>query len=973
MKAKYLFGAFALPFALAACSDDAFESNNAEIQGLKGDVIELPEGFALVGSKGEADTRTGVINNQLAWWPTSTSDAALDATSILNEENWDRIGLAWLNVSGSQNGQVYTNYKFQHYGWLNAGATSAEYDKCNDDVLTNGVWFTGATDQASQFVKWNGSLEENVGSFWNASSNAYDFNAQAFTDAGLSANRGLFSTSNGTIFGGDYIVYFPFNEAMKDVCYLQAISPKSFEGATTGDAGGYEAPLYPHMFLLGKTTIDGGVKNSEFTLRQLSGMVAVQLRNQTYTTIDNITSVVLYAKGGGFYTSVQLDASKPMSQNDMGQQLYANVENNTNGTTATLISKTADNNGLNLVAKNGNTPGTAVFGFAALPTTIEDLVVIVQDKDGNSYATSVGGQEVTSMNWTPIIIDLENTLSPTEMYAYDEASLKVAIEKARDAANEQSPVTIHLLGEVELTESLEIPAFTTVEAETPETDKLIVTRQKASAGVVLTAAATTATLDCDVILQGVGCCGLKPAKLVMNGTLAAERTITNEGAAIEFGEDNEVNTSVINGNIINTVDPEDEAKNPATIVVKPQTKVNLYGALNNMAKVEGQTANNSIEVKTSGNGVTAEDGTLDIYENGILTNDGEMTIYGNVGTDPQGNAQLINNNTITEKVSAQITGRGVTTQAEAAAYICEVNSTIRYEAAIFNGPTAIRPTTLVRFIDKETPSEQKYIFAPNNENGTITNFNGRVIDFESAVNNNYKVTLAGNNALATTAAARPYDTAVTIGDFTVKSGTVIIEHDNLTVNSFAVEHSIATNSRIEIVNHVVTFTVVEDFTMNYLGNDANSDLLVNGKLIVGGDMNIAKFASSQGDIQFNAPVEVAGTLTLGEITANAIQINNDLKANAMVVNKTNKNVDVKEGLKNTNITTNLTVNAGGQMKFNKNSITTIGAQFNNDGKVEIVPQTGLSSGDVAAVVYCKGFTNYGNAEKWLNRSYPSVK
>lgn len=973
MKAKYLFGAFALPFALAACSDDAFESNNAEIQGLKGDVIELPEGFALVGSKGEADTRTGVINNQLAWWPTATSGAALDATSILNEENWDRIGLAWLNVSGSQNGQVYTNYKFQHYGWLNVGATSAEYDKCNDDVLTNGVWFTGATDQASQFVKWNGSSEENVGSFWNASSNAYDFNAQAFTDAGLSANRGLFSTSNGTIFGGDYIVYFPFNEAMKDVCYLQAISPKSFEGATlNGSTGDYQTPLYPHMFLLGKTTIDGGVKNSEFTLRQLSGMVAVQLRNQTNTTIDNITSVVLYAKGGGFYTSVQLDASKPMSQNDMGQQLYANVENNTNGTTATLISKTADANGLNLAEKNGNTPGTAVFGFAALPTTIEDLVVIVQDKDGNSYATSVGGQEVTSMNWTPIEINLENALSPTEMYAYDEASLKVAIEKARDAANEQSPVTIHLLGEVELTESLEIPAFTTVEAETPETDKLIVTRKKASAGVVLTAAATTATLDCDVILQGVGCCGLQPAKLVMNGTLAAERTITNEGAAIEFGIGNDARTAVIYGNIINTVDPEDEAKRPATIVVKPQTKVNLYGELNNMAKVEGQTANNSIEVKTSGNGVTAEDGTLDIYDGGILTNDGEMTIYGNVGTDPQGNAQLINNNTITEKVSAQITGRGVTTQAEAAAYICEVNSTIRYEAAIFNGPTAIRPTTLVRFIDTQTIANQEYIFAPNNENGTITNFNGRVIDFESALSDNYRVTLAGNDALHN-ATARPFDTAVTIGNFTVKSGAVTIQHDNLTVNSFTIDHSNATNSNIQIMADVVTFTVVEDFTMNYMGNHSNSALLVGGKLIVGGDMNIAKFDSSQGDIQFNAPVEVAGTLTLGEITANAIQINNDLKANAMVVNSTNKYVDVKEGLTNTNITTNLTVNANGLMKFNKNSITTIGNQFYNDGKVEIVPQTGLTSGDVAAVVYCKGFTNYGNVEKWANRSYPSVK
>lgn len=981
MKAKYLFGVLALPFALAACSDDMFETNSAKMQGVEGEVIELPEGFALVGSKNEVATRAGAINKKLGWYP--TAEESLDATSILKEENWDRIGLAWLNMAGAQNGKVYTNYKFQHYGWLNTDEKKADYDECNDNVLTNGVWFTGNASQTEQFVKWDGSAKANVADFWNASTSVYEFTSENFAKAGVDANRGLFSTSNGTIFGGDYIVYYPFNKEMKDVCYLQAISPKEITGATrTSEDGDYASPLYPHYFLLGKTAITGGVKSSDFTMKQLSGGIAVQLQNNTKASIKNITSVVLYAKTGEFYSSVQLDASK--INEGLGENLY--IKDKNNQTTATLISKTTGAGGLDITGSDEGTPGKAVFAFAALPTTIDELLIIVQDKEGNSYATIYqdnAGQplkvEVKPLdasapkgNWVGITVDLNQALNAQDLYAYDEASLKTAIEKAKGATNALNAATIHLLGEVELTKSLTIPDFTTVKAMTAS-DKLIVARNK-TAQVVLTAEATTSVLDCDVELQGVGCCGLSPAKMVMNGTLAEDRTITNKGCVIEFGDGGSAHTSVIKGDIINTIDEEDDAKTASQIIVKAKTKVNLYGELNNNAKVDGQTNNNSIVVETAGDGVTGNDATLDIYENGILTNGGDMTIYGNVGTDPQNDAQFINNGTITEKVSAQISGLGVTTQADAAAYICEVNSVERYNAAIYNDPaTAIRPTTLVRFIDTESPANQTYTLKPNNANGTITNFKGRVIDFESALNNNYRVTLNGDNSLYDAVTKlRPYDAKVTIGDFTIKSGAATINHDNLTVKNFAVDHSAASNGNIQIKNN--EFTVNEDFTVKYKGNHENSDILIDGELNVKGDMNIVSFDSAKGDIQFNAPVSVGGTLTFGDINAVAIKVNSDLSANAMVVTNTHsKYVEVKEGLKNTDITTNLTVEPAGLMKFNKNSVTTIGGQFNNDGKVNIVPQTELTGTDVAALVYCKGFTNYGKEANWENKSYPQVK
>lgn len=964
MKAKYLFGALVLPFALAACSDDAFETNSMKTQGVEGEVIELPEGFALVGSKSEAATRAGAIDNKLGWYP--SANAALDAETILKEENWDRIGLAWLNKAGAQDGQVYTNYKFQHYGWLNSGETAANYDKCEDNVLTNGVWFTGDKTQANQFKKWSGTQEVAVNSFW--VTDKYQFEKGNFTAAGVDANRGLFSTSNGTIFGGDYIVYYPFNPEMKDICYLQAISPKEINGAVkNGSTGDYQTPLFPHYFLLGKTQISGGVKSSDFTMGQLSGAVAVQLINNNTTSIENVTSVVLYAKSGAFYTSVKLDASK-ISGSDVaskGEELYAaGAENKT---TATLISKTADANGINIAAKAGTTPGTAVFGFAALPTTIDKLLVIVQDKDGNTYAEEISeGLTVKSLatkeDWAAISVDVPS-LSAQQLYAYDLESFKTAIAKAKTAATATTPATINLLGEVVLTESVTIPNHTTVKAMTA-TDKLIVARNEGAQIVLRTS--STSTLDCDVDIQGRGCCGLTPAKMMMAGTLEAERTITNQNE-IQFGNGTNSSQSEIKGSIVNTVDPEDEAKTPSSIVVKAMTKVNLFGELTN-------EAGNGIKVETAGDGVVGNDGTLDILTNGILTNNGDMTIEGNVGTDPQNNAQFINNGTITEKVSAQISGLGVTEQATGAAYICEVNSVERYNAAIYNDPaTAIRPTTLVRFIDTTPVTNQTYTLVANDKNGTITNFKNEIIDFESAVNNNYRVTLKGDNSLwVDMNSVRPYDAQVKIGDFTVKSGAFTIEHDNLTAENVAIEHSTASNGNIEIKNN--TFTVNQNFTMKYMGNHANSDFFVNGKLIVNGDMNIESFASTTGDIQFNAPVTVGGTLTLGTINAAAIKINDDLKANAMIVtNTTNKYVDVAAGLKNTNIATDLTVGTKGLMKFNKNSVTTIGNQFNNDGKVNIVPQTQVGGADVAALVYCKGFTNYGNEGNWENKSYPQVK
>lgn len=908
---KYLLGALALPLAFAACTNDDFESiNNNESQALNGETIELPENFALVGAKQNADTRAGMIANRLGWFPVAET---LDATTILDEKNWDHIGLAWAGTSND--GKVYTNYDFTHYGWLNSDATEPVYDKCKNNVLTNGVWFTGDTDQPNQFVKWNGSAEAQVTGFYDT--DHYNFTEDVFKTVGVGANRGLFRTSFGTIFGGNYLVYYPYNPDLKDIDYLKAISTNRFMNAENKAVnidekydGDYKSALAPELFNVGRTSIEGGTQAAEFTLAQLSGMIAVDVRNESGNVINNIMSVALYAKKGGFYTSVSLDANKIATNNDVAKGAALYVNDGKAETTATLISTATDATyGVSLYDKQYTR-----FTFAALPTTIDEYIVIVQDKEGNSYAEEGSNLVIPAGAWAgKITVTLKKALNSAELYAYDEASFATALTKANAyVGTNGNKSTINLLGAVELTKSYGINANVTVKAMTAN-DKLIITRQKGTS--VTLSAFKNSTLDCDVDIQGVGCCGLNPGLLNMNGNLAANRTINNFGSKIVFGKDatsgNKV-TSIINGTINNTIDKEDEAETPSSIVIGKYTTVSLNGTLNNE---EG----NSVTVETAETGITGEDGTLNIYANGKMLNNGDMTIYGNVAT--QNGGAFENNETVTVKVSAQITGKGVTVQAEDAAYICEVNSEVRYNDAINNREDAIHPTTLVRFIDTATPADVEYTLAPNTADGRITNKSDRTIDFESAISAGKQLTLNGKlDADGVTTIP------TTIGKLTIVNGGLTMKHANLTMAALEINHK-------EGVDRWTNFQEV---------------------LKVTGNVDIANFnPGTAGDnlLSFEKGVEIGGNL---------------------IVNNTNSNnVEFAKGTTST-INGGVTVAKMGMMKFEANSVTTIkgDAGFANDGKVDITPQTAVGGSDVAARVICKSFTNFGDTNKWLNGSYP---
>lgn len=673
MKAKYVISALALPLIFGACSNEDLITENANTA-LNGNMIELPQNFTLVGKKtAPAETRSEMMTwgkqNVLAWVPNVTVKANLTA----DKQNWDQIGLAWLNETPGN--KVYTNYRFQHYGWLDIDETSAEIDECTDDKkIKNGVYFTG---DAGEFKSWDGTSEQDVTAFDNSTD--LEFTADNFTTAGVNPANGLFKTDNSTIFTGDYLVYYPFNEDLKEVGYLTATSNKVFTNADTKaegkDAkytGDYMKNLAPELFMVGRTSIEGGMQASDFNMGTLSGMVAVKVSNKTTSNLTNIHSIVLYAQGNTFLTSAQLDASKIVNSESVKQGTALYVVGGKQETSETLISTASANVTL-------ATDQYTVFGFAALPTTATDVIAVVQDANGNSFAQEIGDVTVKPNAWTAIEVNVDEALSDKVLYAYDATSLATAITAAGAAASEETRATIKVLGEIELTANDNqygaqtlIPDYTTVEG-----GKLVVVP-----GSKLQTTNTTSVVKSAIDIQGQDCCTERVAGRLVSfgGVFAGEINVlagyTGKNAgSIEFRDGTTANVE----GTINNYGKVTTGTNSAT----SQTLVNLSGTINNYGE---------LTIYKGATGNSTEDAKIAVLANGNFNNkaEGSVTVEGVLAIYP-GNAT--NQGTIYDKVSSQITGNiaNLGTEGE---YVSDVdNNGIRFEAALNE-----RPTTIIRFV-----------------------------------------------------------------------------------------------------------------------------------------------------------------------------------------------------------------------------------------------------------------------------------
>lgn len=423
MKTKHLLFAMALPLAFTACTNDDFEDNaSSPVQ--KGELVTLPDNYLLSGIMGgNVDTRSIYNGTEFAWLP-------FDGITP------DAIGLCWRGGEYTSNAAVvYTNYKFEHYGWLGKGEAEPKLD-C-DGELQNG--------QLLASLKQNKDVL--LAGTWDVA------DAQTYPNMKVDAKNGVFNTQNSTIFKGDYIVYYPYNDKFNEVGYIPVTAPTNIKRDVNGlDEKNYTNELAKEIFVAGTMNgIEGGQQNGVFSTNFVSGGVVVKIKNAETADALNIHKVILIADNG-FAIEAQLDAAK-IAAGAKGAALYAAEPTRFSNT---LVAEFYNSNDGNKQADLSVTAGkTQRVAFAALPTTaataLKNAKVILVDENEKSYLADAKLTSIASLSenkWNVIEVTAKKDSFTDAAYAYDTESLMNLLTAHNTATGKGQ--TINVLNKITL-------------------------------------------------------------------------------------------------------------------------------------------------------------------------------------------------------------------------------------------------------------------------------------------------------------------------------------------------------------------------------------------------------------------------------------------------------------------------------------------------------------------------------------------
>lgn len=713
MKNKLLLATLALPLAFGACTNDDFETAS-QPQGANGELVEVGPGFAISASKGgnEAATRGQWIEAQngtrkflnYAWWP----NYVYNEGTLSHDAVRDEIGLCWVGQSVGTN--VYTNYRFQHAGWLNEDETTAEISPCEPYNIENGY-------ELKNDLSWNSSDRYKLNDGDKLGSNALDLLKGQYKAEGnqylaniggtnRNLNSAFFRTETETLFKGDYIAYLPFTGEMKEAGAVLAHSPEEVT-VTFNEAGNNvnEDMKYAHlgseMFMYAYApNLVGGTQASNFSFKHLSGLIRVKAKGDfskgTATGLSGITSITLVDSEGKFVTEVGLDASKIVAEGNTastGSALYVG------GTAKYTNMLTANIDNYNSKVPQTDNTELAVY-IPALPTKTGSLKVVVYNHDLKLSAVydkaaievKPGGVVEVDLDYIDIK-DFDSKVVTTEKALYQLVGTGGAA-KAGDI--------IRLMGDIKLgTLSSNDANSNDGNRSTLSTGWRLAKNVTLEGGKVVVPANFTwtiganATVDSDIEIENKGCCekdngvlkigtNNKSQKTTLNGTIDNYGDILFDQTNADI---NTKNVTTITGKLNNheTLVPETGKTNYATITINPLTQVDLKGA----------TVVNDAEftINAVGNNASDQDGLLNLDSNASITNNYYLTNAGNINNN---GGKLVNEKDgwIIDRISATF---GVTQPVNnGGQYVCEVNGQTRLNDAL-----AKSLTTRVRFISND--------------------------------------------------------------------------------------------------------------------------------------------------------------------------------------------------------------------------------------------------------------------------------
>ena len=782
--------------AIVGCSSEDFNDPSVAQAIDDSSLVQLGENFILAGVGEDGNTMrthwdngaSGALTNKfLPIWataPDGTKTIAADAK--LDEQ---AVGLCWLG-NGTVGTDVYTNYEFYHFGWLKTGETSPVFE-CND--LTNGARYDEINVAAGDVA----GDEADESKFSLAVTKSFAITA-------LNYNSGIYKTDNKAIFGGKYIVYYPFNDEFKDAGTIPAKAMTNWTDAPTD----WKSPL------IGKETfrysapvdIKGGDQAAGFGLYNLSAIAQLRLAAHSSMTGKQIDKIVLWSKKEQLLERAYLAADK-IAAGETGTNLYSGTEG-----TKTIVAT---------FATPVTMPATGqVSGYiTVLPTTVEDLVVFVHNSTDKTWAKySMPNTEFKAGNAQIVRISPKASDFTTDYIAVDDATLNTALTEARAAiGGTTAKKTITVIGDITLKTVANINA-TQDPYITIKGDKIIVPEN-----MTLT---LNTNLESDLQILGKSCCSNSAwtggRVVVQGGTLnnvTMEKTeanattpalynqynpeVTYSGAAtIAAGKTFEVKA----GNV--QVDAAVQHKGNINIAEGVKLTVSGTGDLNFM----GSTVVNdgTIEVEKAGKfDMTDANGNATASDGKRMTNNGEFihNVDAAVGTAVQSMNQ---NGTYRCRVDKQEKLDDAYQQWLA----CSVIEMVNTSAVAYNLGTAepnINYKHNGKYIDIEVNATANTTFrnpADGSGNGDSKDIQiGNLTINSSAAMGIYFVTGTGQRTLNVN------------GDMTVKSGTALHQ-----------------SKKINITGNLN----IEGAKLTYDGNKANVEgLAVVGDITVaaGGDFN----------------------------------------------------------------------------------------------------------------------------------------
>lgn len=932
MKTKHFLFTAALLSAFSACTNEDIVSEGNTMKDDKGILVEVGSNFTIAASKvNDAVTRAYDKDGKFVWAPQAIDKATGVATLPAT------LGLCWtgvnnVNAEGSAlaatDHRVFTNYKFEHKGWLFEGESIPDYDICTKDKINNGEFLPGESGTpAAQWIEGESDAEEGL---MLVTEGAYK---TATSGKVLDFGTGFFKSNLGTIYQGEYIVYFPYSDSFFN-SPIVATAPKMVELAALPESaknsdGTIEhnlnsfAAMSKYGFNVGYSyNMDGGVETQSFTTKSLSGGVVVRLTNSGDNLVKDITTVTLYSKNKQFILKQELSAAAIKAAGNDGKKYGKDFYYGEPAETSKTVVAKVD--GLN---PDKNKYVDVVI--PVLPVSVEDLTVLLTNEDNMTAEVKIEGvTEVKSVGqgWTLLKdIDLKG-LKFNKVYAMDEESFRAATDNVTTSCQTDLPKAnskiVRVLGHIEI--SAETPAIFirggyTIEGE--EGDALIIkggnktnlvgNSDGTNPRFVVNMASTDLTkynepiLDCDVIVEDAGCCNKFGARLgIGQATIGKNAHITVMGhkdgvtpsAAVQSSKDGwlsfdvEGKTSTINGTIVN----DGQITFGRCDRQKPAQDVKAQSLLNGSI-----TNNKGMTIFYAGDQTTSnDDAKLAVSSTGILNNENgaEFTIEGELFFDGTGH----NNGTIYDRVSSQVTGK--LSQYIGGEYVCDVNDPgKRFSDAL---TSVYKPTTVVRFVEESKTYDftnfvgkekgkygtiKKYIVAVGGSNTTY--FKGENITLP-AVEVEKENTL---NFKSEKKNSKDVWTNLTVDNDLVVDGSIITKGVGVTltgvvdgINNLTVNNNFTVNGKAELNNKVVNVakTWYVGYASGIKSNVKGTTVYVGSKSANGGLFDIQGLV----DLENNTDILVYGDVNAGKkAVATILEATGSATAMPATVTYTGKN------------------------------------------------------------------------------------